>query len=104
VRILFLFLLSLNFAFAQQNVSGLIVDSEGRPVQNALVQAPELALQTQSNENGEFSLSLTSAAIISVTAENFETYINEVNPGDVLTISLIAVITSVVEDDFTMMS
>lgn len=100
MRILLLIFFSLNIAFAQENVSGLIIDSDGKPVQNALIQAPELALQTKSNENGEFSLSLTSAAIISVSAENFETFIKEVTPGDVLTISLTFVAINTIEDEF----
>ena len=51
MRILILFFISLSVGFAQNNVSGLVVNQDGKPLQNALVQAPELALQTQSDEN-----------------------------------------------------
>ena len=58
MRIFILFFLSLGVGFAQNNVSGLVVNQDGKPVQNALVQAPELALQTQSDENGSFTLDI----------------------------------------------
>ncbi|GIR50292.1 MAG: hypothetical protein CM15mP59_0340 [Flavobacteriaceae bacterium] len=46
----------MSVGFAQNNVSGFGLKSRGNPVKNALVQAPELALQTQPDENGSFVL------------------------------------------------
>ena len=68
MRIFILFFLSLSVGFAQNNVSGLVVNQDGKPVQNALVQAPELALQTQSDENGSFTLDISSLALLTVSA------------------------------------
>ena len=75
MRIFILFFLSLSFGFAQNNVSGLVVNQDGKPVQNALVQAPELALQTQSNENGSFALDISSAALLTVSADSYQNYV-----------------------------
>ena len=90
MRIFILFFLSLGIGFAQNNVSGLIVNQDGKPVQNALVQAPELAIQTQSDENGSFVLEISSAALVTVSADSYQTYISEVSPGDVITIALLS--------------
>ena len=87
MRIFILFFLSLGVGFAQNNVSGLVVNQDGKPVQNALVQAPELALQTQSDENGSFTLDISSVALLTVSADSYQTYVAEVSPGDVITIS-----------------
>ena len=80
----------MSVGFAQNNVSGLVVNQDGKPVQNALVQAPELALQTQSDENGSFVLNLSSAALLTVSADSYQTYVTEVIPGEVITISLVS--------------
>ncbi|MGB2283071.1 MAG: carboxypeptidase regulatory-like domain-containing protein, partial [Flavobacteriaceae bacterium] len=90
MRIFILFFLSLSVGFAQNNVSGLVVNQDGKPVQNALVQAPELALQTQSDENGSFVLNISSAALLTVSADSYQTYVTEVTPGEVITISLVS--------------
>jgi hypothetical protein len=92
VRIFILFFLSLSVGFAQNNVSGLVVNQDGKPVQNALVQAPELALQTQSDENGIFVLNISSAALLTVSADSYQTYVTEVTPGEVITISLVSAV------------
>ena len=89
MRIFILFIISLSVGFAQNNVSGLVVNQDGKPVQNALVQAPELALQTQSDENGSFALDISSSALITVSADSYQTYVAEVSPGDVITITLL---------------
>ena len=95
MRSLLLVFLSVGALFAQENVSGLVVDIDGRPIQNAVVQAPELGIQTQSNANGTFVLELATAALLSVSAENFDTYVTQVNPGDQLTVTLEASISQV---------
>ena len=68
----------------------LVVNQDGKPVQNALVQAPELALQTQSDENGSFVLDISSPALLTVSADSYQTYVAEVYPGEVITITLLS--------------
>ena len=89
MRIIILFFLSLSVGFAQNSVTGLVVNQDGKPVQDALVQAPELALQTQSDENGSFVLDITSSALLTVSADTYQTYVAQVSPGEVVTITLL---------------
>ena len=89
MRIFVLFFLFVSVGFAQNNITGLVVNQDGKPVQDALVQAPELALQTQSDENGSFVLDISSSALLTVSADSYQTYVAEVSPGDVITINLL---------------
>ena len=88
MRIFIFFFLSLGICLAQNNVTGLVVDQEGKPISEALVQAPELAVQTKSDENGSFVLPISTSALLTVSADSYLTYVLEVSPGDVLSISL----------------
>ena len=56
------------------------------------MQAPELALQTQSDENGSFVLNISSAALLTVSADSYQTFVTEVMPGEVITISLVSAV------------
>ena len=62
LRSFLIFLIAFQVAIAQEKVSGLIVDTEGKPIENVLIQAPELGVSTTSNANGEFVLSAISIA------------------------------------------
>ena len=82
------FFITIQFALAQEKVSGLVVDAEGKPVESVLIQAPELGVSTTSNANGEFELLLNTKALLTFAADSYETYVIEANPGDVLAVVL----------------
>ena len=88
LRSFLIFLIAFQVAIAQEKVSGLIVDSEGKPIENVLIQAPELGVSTTSNVNGEFELQINTKALFTFTASNYETYVMEADAGDVLTVVL----------------
>ncbi len=73
MRSFLIFLITIQLAVAQEKVSGLIVDTEGKPVENVLIQAPELGVSTTSNANGEFKLLITTKALLTFAAESYET-------------------------------
>jgi hypothetical protein len=79
---------SVQLVFAQDKISGLIVSNDDIPIENALVQAPELGLSTRSNSSGAFSLEISVKAVLTITATNFETYVIEASPGEILSITL----------------
>ena len=64
MRSFLIFLITIQFSLAQDKVSGLIVDSQGKPVESVLIQAPELGVSTTSNANGEFELPLNLKALL----------------------------------------
>ena len=88
MRSFLIFLITIQFSLAQDKVSGLIVDTQGKPVESVLIQAPELGVSTTSNANGEFELPLNLKALLTFTADNYETYVKEANPGDILSVVL----------------
>ena len=88
MRSFLIFFITIQFALAQEKVSGLVVDAQGKPVQSVLIQAPELGVSTTSNANGEFELILNTKALLTFAADNYETYVKEANPGDVLAVVL----------------
>ncbi|GIR50171.1 MAG: hypothetical protein CM15mP58_22680 [Burkholderiaceae bacterium] len=55
-----------------------------------LCKLQKLALQTQSDENGSFVLDIFSPALLTVSADSYQTYVAEVSPGEVITITLVS--------------
>jgi len=88
LRSFLILFVSIQFVLAQEKVSGLITDAEGKPVENVLIQAPELGVSTTSNANGEFELLLNTKALLTFAADNYETYVKEANTGDILAVVL----------------
>ena len=88
MRSFLIFFITIHFALAQEKVSGLVVDAQGKPIESVLIQAPELGVSTTSNANGEFKLILNTKALLTFAADNYETYVKEANPGDVLAVVL----------------
>ena len=88
MRSFLIFFITIQFALAQEKVSGLIVDTKGKSVKSVLIQAPELGVSTTSNSNGEFELPINTKALLTFTADNYETYVTEASPGEVLSVVL----------------
>ena len=88
MRNLILFLLTLQFTLAQEKVTGIVIDTNGKPVEKVQVQAPEIGISVTSNSSGEFELIISEKALLTFSASNYETYVTEASPGEILSIIL----------------
>ena len=81
-------------SFAQDSIQGIVLDSEGNPLPQVIIQASPAKVRVYTDDSGYFRLAAASPQTLDVVLEGHLPNTLEAKPGDLLTITLFSVETN----------